>query len=170
MSSSDYFYAEVVGQQRVSNFDRMPAIVQTILTEKIEAYTERMADIAGDLMAERLGTKTGRLNASAIQTVVTKDGKTIRGSLRLANIPYARIQEEGGTTPPHMIYPRNAKVLAFIGATGDKVIARRVYHPGGMIEGKHFMRDARRQLGPEISRGLKKAIVDGIRQNMRAQS
>ena len=168
--SEDTFYATVVGEDRVSNFDLLPTIVQTILISKIEEYTERMRDLAADLLDERLGTKTGKMTGDDIQTDVSVEGRSIKGRVYLTAIPYARIQEEGGTTSPHMIYPRNGKVLAFQGATGDKVFATRVFHPGGTIPGKHFMRDARRQLGPEISRGLKRALVEGIRQNMRGFS
>lgn len=168
--SDDYFYADVVGANRVSNFDRQPEAVRRILTQKIKEFTEKMARIAGDLLEARLKTKTGRLTSADIQTQVTAVGGVIRGRVFIEGIPYAKIQEEGGTTGPHMIYPRNGKVLAFIGATGDKVIASRVFHPGGTIQGKHFMKDAYRQMGPEISRGLKNALVQGIRENMRRGS
>lgn len=168
--SQDVFFATVVGAGRIQNFDRLPDIAQAILIDKVESYAERMADLAGQLMDERLGSKSGRLTSEALRVDVSVEGKTIKASLSIPGIPYAQIQEEGGTTPAHMIYPVNGKVLAFIGATGDKVMATRVFHPGGTIQGKHFMRDARRQMGPEISRGLKKALVEGIRQNMRLGS
>ena len=165
---SDAFYATVVGENRINNFDRLPDIAQQIILAKVEAFTEKMADLAGNLMDERLGSKTGRLNASSIQSEVKViDGK-VQGRVFIEGIPYARIQEQGGQTGPHAIYPVNAKVLAFIAATGDKVMARKVMHPGGVIQGKHFMKDAYRQMGPELSRGLKRALVEGIRANMRA--
>lgn len=167
---SDLFYAEVVGQDRINNFDLLPVIAQTIIIDKVTAYTEKMADIAGGLLEERLNTKTGRLGPSAIDTEVIVEGGFIKGRAFIANIPYARIQEEGGTTPAHMIYPNKGRVLAFMGSMGDRVFATRVAHPGGAIPGKYFMRDARRQMGPEISRGLKNAIVQGIRENMRQGS
>lgn len=167
---SDVFYATVVGENRINNFDRLPDIAQAIILQKVEDFTEKMANKAADLMDQRLGQKTGRLSGDSIQTEVQViDGK-IQGRVFIEGIPYARIQEEGGQTPPHVIYPVNAKYLAFIAATGDKVVATRVMHPGGYIEGKHFMRDARRAMGPELSRGLKKALVEGIRANMRAGS
>lgn len=167
---SDTFYAEVVGQDRINNFDRLPVIAQAIIIQKVTAFTEKMADVAGGLLEERLNTKTGRLSASAIDTEVTVEGGLIKGRAFIANIPYARIQEEGGVTPAHMIYPKKGRVLAFLGSTGEKVFATRVLHPGGAIPGHFFMRDARRQMGPEISRGLKNAIVQGIRENMRQGS
>lgn len=165
--SDDVFYATVVGEDRVQNFDRLPVIAQAIIIQKVTQFTEKMAQTAGDLLEERLNTKTGRLSASAIETDVTVEGGSIKGRAFIANIPYARIQEEGGTTPAHMIYPKKSRVLAFMGSMGDKVFATRVFHPGGAIPGKFFMRDARRQMGPEISRGLKQALVQGIRENMR---
>lgn len=167
---SDFLTIDVVGANRLRNFDRQPEIVQRILLAKIEAFTDKLARTAGDLMSERLQSKTGRLTSDKIQTEVTQEGSRVTGKVFVAGVPYAKIQEEGGTTRPHEIYPRNGKVLAFIGATGEKVVARSVYHPGGTIQGKHFFKDAYRQMAPEISRGLKKALVDGIRANMRGQS
>lgn len=170
MSSSDYFYADVVGENRVQNFDRLPDIAQEILIAKIEEFADKVRDRAAEYLDERLHTRTGRLSGDKIDTEVTVQGKMVKARIFLANIPYARAQEEGATTPPHMIYPSKARVLRFIGATGEKVFAREVFHPGGIIHGKHFMRDARRDFGPEISRGLKKALVEGIRANMRRSS
>lgn len=168
--SDDPFYVDVVGQNRIENFDRLPAIVQTILLDKVRYFTEKTAELAGDLMDERLGMKSGRLSSADIAVDVEVVGKGVVGRVLFPDVPYARIQDKGGVISAHMIYPKNAKVLAFYGSTGDKVFATRVFHPGGTIEGKHFSRDAKRQMGPEISRGLKKALVDGIRQNMRLQS
>lgn len=170
MSSSDYFYADVVGENRVANFDRLPDVAQAILLAKIEQFADKVRDRAAEYLEERLKTKTGRLTGDDIETEVRTDGRVVRARIFIANIPYAKAQEEGATTPAHMIYPRNGKVLAFMGATGEKVFATKVFHPGGVIPGKHFMRDAYRDFGPEISRGLKKALVDGIRANMRLSS
>lgn len=166
----DVFYAEVVGEDRIRNFDRMPEVAQRIILDKIQDFTDKMARLAGDLMEQRLQPKTGRLSADDIQTKVEVVGGKIQGRVFIENNPYVAIQEKGGVTPPHMIYPKNGKILAFMGATGEKVFASRVMHPGGVIQGKHFMKDAYRQMGPEISRGLKKAIVEGIRANMRGVS
>lgn len=166
--SDGYFYATVVGEDRIRNFERMPEIAQQIILAKVQDFTEKLAREAGILMEERLNSKTGRLNASAIQTEVkVADGK-VQGRVFIEGIPYAAIQEKGGQTPAHAIYPVKAKVLAFQLATGQNVFARKVMHPGGFIEGKHFMKDSYRSMGPEISRGLKRAIVEGIRANMRA--
>ena len=167
---SDPFYATVVGEDRIRNFERLPEIAQAIIFQKVEDFTERMAREAANLMDQRLGTKTGRLSGEAIETEVRVINGKIQGRVFIEGIPYARIQEEGGRTPAHMIYPREAKLLAFQGATGEKVFATRVMHPGGFIEGKRFFKDAYRQMGPELSKGLKKALVEGIRANMRRGS
>jgi hypothetical protein len=168
--SEDTFYATVVGEDRIRNFDLLPTVVQTILIDKVEQFVEEMRDLAAANLDERLGTKTGRLTGDSIETEVRVEGRQVKGRLFIEGVPYARIQEEGGTTPAHMIYPVNGKALAFTGALGDKVFALRVFHPGGFIPSKHFMRDARRELGPAISRGLKAALVQGIRENMRIGS
>ena len=168
--SDDPFFVTVIGANRLNSFDRQPEVVRKILLDKVAVLTEKLAQVAGRLMSERLKSKTGRLTPSDIQTEVNEVGGGVVGRVFIQGVPYARIQEEGGQTSPHIIYPKNSKVLAFIGATGDKVIASRVFHPGGHIPGQHFFKDAYRQMGPEISRSLKKALVEGIRQNMRRGS
>lgn len=167
---SDLFYATVVGEDRIRNFDRLPEIAQAIIFQKVQDFTERMAQEAADLMDQRLGRKTGRLSGDSIQTEVRIINGKVQGRVFIEGVPYARIQEEGGRTPPHMIYPRNAKLLVFQGATGEKVFATKVMHPGGFIQGKNFFKDAYRKMGPELSKGLKKAMVEGIRANMRMGS
>jgi hypothetical protein len=163
------FYADIIGEDRVRNFDRLPEVAQRIILEKVRFFTEEVADRAGQLLEERLKTKTGRLTAASVKAEVRNVDGRVQGRVSVDS-PYAAIQEKGGTTPPHVIYPKNGKVLAFMAATGDKVFATRVMHPGGHIEGKHFMKDAYREFGPQISRGLKQALVQGIRANMRGQS
>jgi hypothetical protein len=168
--SSDLFFVDVVGENRLLNFDRQPETVRALLLQKVEDWTERLYEATQDNIYARTkgDTLSGRMIAS-LRSQVFEEGKRIRGRVYydLGVAPHARIQELGGTTPPHMIFPTNGKVLAFIGATGDKVITSRVFHPGGVIPPMYAMKDAYREMGPEISRGIKRAIVQGIMQDMR---
>lgn len=167
MASADFLYAEIVGDRALTrNLDQMPDIVRAILLDKVRGWTEKLKDKVEANIVARLKQRTGKLLAG-VDMEVTSDGLKVEGRVFIAGVPYAKIQEEGGTTPAHMIFPKNGKVLAFIAATGDKVFATRVLHPGGQITGAHFMKDAYREMGPEISKGIKSAIVDGIRKNMR---
>jgi hypothetical protein len=116
----------------------------------------------------RLKQKSGKL-ASGLDSEVIEDGKRVEGRVFIHGVPYAKAQDEGATVGPHMIYPDKAKILAFYGMTGKKVFATRVSHPGGHIPASYFMKDAYREQGPEISRGIKKAVIEGLRANMRSR-
>jgi hypothetical protein len=47
-------------------------------------------------------------------------------------VPYARIQDQGGTTAAHDIFPRKGKALAFMRG-GEMTFLRHVHHPGSKI-------------------------------------
>jgi hypothetical protein len=167
MARDDFLYLEVLGERNLlRNLDQMPDVVREILVDKVTRWTEQLEQDVGDNIDTRLKKKTGKLRAG-LDSEVIENGKRVEGRVFIHGVPHAKVQEEGGTTGPHMIYPDKAKILAFYGSTGRKVFARRVSHPGGHIPASHFMKDAYRQRGPEISRGIKKAVIDGIRANMR---
>lgn len=167
MNSSDLFYVDVVGEREsLRNLDRLPVTVRVILREKVRVFGERMRDLAEENIKTRFKSGGPSL-IEGLNLELIEGPNLIESRLSIVGVPWARIQEKGGTIGPHMIYPRQAKVLAFYGVTGDKVFASRVFHPGASITPKWFMRDARRQVGSEISKGIKAAIVQGIREQMR---
>jgi len=165
--SEDFISTEIIGDRTLTrNLEFMPDTVRAILLAKVESWTEKLKDKVEDNIVARLNSVTGKLLAG-LDMEVTQEGLRIEGRVFIAGVPYAAAQEKGAVTQPHMILPKNGKVLAFIAATGDKVFATRVFHPGGQIPAKHFMKDAYREMGPELSRGIKNAVVQGIRENMR---
>lgn len=174
---ADFLQLTVLGDRNLlRNLEQMPDTVRAILLEKTRALTEDMADRVRDNIEARLNktNKPKEYSGSpthmkdAVKVRITNDGVRIDGQVYIEGIPYARAQEEGAAIPPHMIYPKKAKLLAFIAATGDKVFATRVFHPGGMIPPTWFMKDAYREMAPRISRDMKNAVVQGIRAKMRA--
>lgn len=170
--SDDFISVKVVGENNLTrNFDRLPDIVRALVAEKVEAYTDDLEDEVIRSIEANTTTRTGRL-LSAVRKEVTESGGQVQGRVWIDEsiAPYARALDQGAAIPPHMIYPRNGKVLAFFAATGDKVIATKVFHPGAQITPRFFMKDARRAIGPQIARGLKSAIVRGIRAHMRSGS
>ncbi len=167
MATSDFLYVDVVGDRNlIRNLDQMPDTVRAILLDKVARFTEKVADDVRSNIMERLNSKTGQLLAG-VKTELLTEGIRVEGRVYIEGSPHAMAQEKGAVTSPHMIYPRNGKVLAFLAATGNKIFATRVFHPGGQIPAQHFMKDAFRANGPEISRGIKNAVVQGIRAKMR---
>ncbi len=166
---ADFLSLEIIGERNLlRNLDQMPDTVRAILVDKVRLWTEKTKQQVEDNIVARLKQNSGKL-LDGVDMEVVQDGLRVEGRVFIAGVPYAKAQEDGAQTPPHMIYPTNGKVLAFIGATGDKVFATRVFHPGGQIPGKHFMKDAYRTMAPQISKGIKNAVVQGIRAKMRAR-
>lgn len=165
---SALFEVEILGDRNaLRNLDRLPSTVAAILAEKVHAWTEELYDLVMGNISQRLGEKSGRLSA-AVEMEVYQEGAKTEGRVFIDGIPYALAQERGAVIPAHMIYPHD-KILVFMAASGDKVFATRVFHPGAVIQGQHFMRDARREIAADISKGIKNAIVQGIRQRMRGE-
>lgn len=169
MAAGDFLSLEVVGDKALlRNFDQLPDVARAIVLAKMEGYMDELTGAVITSIEEHTNSKTGKLLSAVRSDVIQRDGG-IEGKVWIdeAVAPYARALEKGAAIPPHMIYPKNGKVLAFIGATGDKVFATRVFHPGAQITPRYFMKDARRSVGPMIARGLKQAVVQGIRAHMR---
>jgi hypothetical protein len=118
----------------------------------------------------RLKSKTGNYSMQGVKMEVVENGIRIEGRVYHRRCPYAQAQEKVQVHSTSYDLPSNGKVLAFMAATGDKVFATRVFHPGGQIPGQHFMKDAYRAMGPEISRGDQESVVEGIRSQHEAES
>jgi hypothetical protein len=167
MATDDFLYVDVLGDRNLlRNLDQMPDVVRAILLDKVEQWTATLEDDVRENIISRLKEQSGKLLEGLDSEVIDQKNR-IEGRVFIHGVPYARPQEEGATVGPHMIYPNKGKVLAFIGGTGNKIFATRVSHPGGHIPAHHFMKDAFRQRGPEISRGIKNAVIQGIRAKMR---
>lgn len=89
----------------------------------------------------RSGALLNSIGASK-KVTVESDG-SVTGQIGPQGIAYAAIHEFGGTTRPHRIEPRNARVLAF-NMGGKPAFARFVNHPGSKIP-------ARPYLGPALA-------------------
>jgi hypothetical protein len=176
---ADFLSIEVLGERNLlRNLEYMPDTVRVILVAKTRQIVEAVAQSVEDNIRRRLN-KTDKIKAfsgsskhlaDSVEFEVNEETNRVEGRVYISGIPYARIQEDGGVTPAHIIRPKNAKILAFMGYTGEKVFATRVMHPGGQIAGVHYMKDARREHAVTIARDVKNAVVQGIRQNMRASS
>jgi hypothetical protein len=87
-------------------------------------------------------------------------------------IPYAKIQEEGGTTRAHDIFPVNASVLAFMAPAkmgfsgGPKqngmVFAKAVHHPGSRIPEHPYARLALYRERPIFANGVRAIVEEAI--------
>lgn len=165
--AKDFLSVEVVGDRNILlNIDRMPVVVQEILADKVRDWTEQTYQKVIANIDERTQERSGAL-AGGVDYRIDEGNGRVEGTVFIEGVKYAGAQEKGAIIPAHIIRPRNAKILAFKAASGDKVFATEVFHPGAVISPLNFMRDARREMAGVISRGIKNAIVKGIRANMR---
>jgi phage gpG-like protein len=138
-----------------------PDAVLAALSAKAEDLREQLlakvqANLSGDVLQER----SGALKASIVAEVIASTD-AIDFALGSDGVPYAAIQEYGGTTPPHEIVPVKARALAFAGAAGP-AFARRVRHPGSRLPARSYLASARDALGDEIGDGLKAAVLEAL--------
>ena len=139
------------------NPDAVLAALQAKAEELREALLAKVqANLSGDVLQER----TGALKASIVAEVVA-DADAITLAVGSDGVPYAAIQEYGGTTAPHDIVPVRARALAFAGA-GGPAFARRVHHPGSRLPARAYLAGARDALVDEFGAGLKAAVLEAL--------
>ena len=138
-----------------------PDTVAAALAAKAEELRQALlakveANLSGDLLQER----SGALKASIVAEV-TADPDAVAFSVASEGVPYAAIQEYGGTTGPHDIVPVKAQALAFAGAAGP-TFARRVHHPGSHLPARGYLGSALDAMQDEIAGGLKAAVLEAL--------
>jgi hypothetical protein len=158
----------------IAQFNELPAVVAANVAAKVQSLTDFLADqVRGNLTSgDPLHEKTGALLRSIGQSF-TADGLGAFGQVFSKGVPYAGIQERGGQTPPHDIYPVNAKALRFLARsklsfrpgeqTGDPVFAAHVSHPGSTMPERSYLRRALAQNAAQIATEIKQAALDALR-------
>jgi phage gpG-like protein len=106
--------------------------------KKAVAYLRTKIDEALVKGTYGIKTNTGRLRQS-LTAVVMQRGHDVEGIVG-TNLVYARIQEIGGKTRPHIIQAVDAKALRFWGKDG-LTFRKLVHHPGSKIPAHYYMRN-----------------------------
>jgi len=152
----------------IAKFKSMPSAVHAALLQKVYALSLKLeAHVKKNkLSGQVLSRKSGRLIRS-IGSRVLDTGASIFGIVfQSGDVPYGAIHEFGGKTGAHLIVPKKAAVLAFLGKAGGTVFARKVNHPGSQFPSRSYMRSSLRDMSTEISLGMKEAIVKGAQAHM----
>jgi hypothetical protein len=162
---------ELVGldefQVRLGNIS---ASMSLRIVDAMNEIVEVVANKARDRMAQ-LFRNPERMQAS-VSTGVFATSDEIVGTIGAYDLPYLRIQEFGGVTSPHDIFPINGKALAFFwpggampfkpgAATGDMAFLKVVHHPGSRIPERSYMRSALAMERSDIVAMLQAAISEG---------
>ena len=138
-----------------------PDIVLAALQAKAEELRATLlAKVQSNLSGDVLHERSGALKASIVAEV-TAGVDAIVFAVGSEGVPYAAIQEYGGTTAPHEIMPVKARALAFAGAGGPR-FARRVHHPGSRLPARAYLAGARDALVDEFGAGLKAAVLEAL--------
>jgi len=173
MSGSVSFRIE--GTNRLeARLTKFPAGVQSRIGVAISEQIELLKGAALDRMTELFRNAGGKMR-DALKTAVVDSGESVSGTLSASGLPYLAIQEYGGVTSPHDIFPVNAAVLAFFGqgsaqflpggdATGPLVFAKAVHHPGSVMPERSYLRYALATRRSAIRAAVLGAVQDEARQ------
>ena len=144
-----------------------PAGIQEALASKWGALVD---DMVVEIRDVKLGGAvlhriSGRLAATVQVSAKEVYGNKLRFVVRAgdASTPYARIQEYGGKTAAHDIFPVKKAALAFIGSSGNRVMASVVHHPGSVVPARSYMRSTLEEYRPRIRAMLLEAVSDFFR-------
>jgi hypothetical protein len=159
-----------LSQLKVS-FEKMPVVVQDRLRIFIARFTLMVRDQVKINIRERFHVVQG-IFPDAVQSEQTETVGTVQGRVYIDTLPWAAIQEYGGTTPPHTILPVNANVLAFmmpgrLGFSGGPksnalAFAKQVNHPGADIPERTYMRLALVQTRAPFENGIREVVSGGF--------
>lgn len=114
---------------------------------------------------QRNGLSTKRMWQTIKTIPAEKSGDTYTAGLQAgdSDVKYARIQELGGTTRPHVILPKYGKYLLFWGKAGW-TFAKRVNHPGSKIPARPYLRPALTLATPLIREEVRQAVIAKYRE------
>lgn len=109
--------------------------------------SESVIDLARYIQAEKLsgqvlGVVKDKLRNSLATSVEQVGPAQVRGSVFTQGVPYAAIHEYGGTTRPHMIYPKSAGGMLVFEWRGEMQYRKSVSHPGSKMPERSYMRTA----------------------------
>lgn len=149
----------------ISNLDEMrewlaglPDSLRQALVAKSQALAEALQQKVGDkLSGEVLQSKTGLLRNSIANSVEENSDGVSSVVFVSGDVPYASIQEYGGTTKAHIIEAANGKALAFT-SNGKKVFLKQVNHPGSVIPEHSYLRSSLADMNDEIVGGMSDAV------------
>lgn len=171
---ADAFTMQAAGlQEFVARFGRIPDAVRAKLQGGMMEVGQAVTDAAKARAAMLFANGGGSIAESIGWHTESTDEQEV-AVIRAEGLPYLAIQEFGGVTSPHDIFPVNAAVLAFMspaslgfssGAVGnDMVFAKAVHHPGSRMPERSYMRSGLHDSRAQIIAILTEATAIGAGQ------
>ena len=161
-------YFENHSDARVEKFleTRAPKIAESISREMLKQMIALSSHVATEHLSGRPGLRniTGTLRRSILASPKVADsGNAILGTVSAdPSVPYARIQEYGGTVNIPEIVPRRARALRFV-VNGRTVFAKRVRAHRVTIPARSYMRTSLEEKKADILGGLNTAIAAAVK-------
>lgn len=152
---------EIIGLESTQKwFGSLSDRIRQELRTEMEFVVSQLAQhvVTEKLSGQALNSVSGRL-AGSIGGDVQDEGPAVVGTV-WARTPYAGIQEYGGRTRAHDIFPRAASALHFF-ANGDEVFAAHVRHPGSKMPERSYLRSSLFDLHDQIMQDLTDAVMRG---------
>lgn len=164
---------QLVGlKQLQARFDRITPVMQDHLRVFMARFNLLLRDQVKANILERFHS-AGPLYQGVKAEQIEEPG-SITGRVYVDDVPYAAIQERGGRTPPHVIEPVNANVLAFMmparlgfsgGGSSALVFAKKVNHPGSLIPERSYARLALVQMRTPFENGIRATVSEALAEN-----
>lgn len=155
----------------VAKLGRLPLASRDRLRVFMARFTLQLRDQVKANIADRFQSK-GPLY-QGVQSEIEESTDEVSGRVFINDVPYAAIQEYGGTTPPHVIVPKNAQALAFLtrgggfssgGGGSTLVFAKRVNHPGSRIPERSYARLALVQTRGAFETGIRAVTAEAVQE------
>lgn len=163
-------FAQITGTNAlVARLGSMPDRVRERVGAEVQNQAELTRQEALDRMASLFKNAGGRMR-DTLSTSYNDGGAVMTGTVSASGLPYLAIQEFGGVTRPHDIFPVRANALAFAmpgkavfkagSEAGNMVFAKAVHHPGSKMPERSYLRSALATRRAEIIAALRSAATE----------
>ncbi|HEU5047078.1 MAG TPA: hypothetical protein VFT64_04460 [Rickettsiales bacterium] len=142
-----------------SHLAGIPDVLHAALLMKSQELADSLQQKVGEkLSGDVLQSKTGLLSNSVMSEVQETDAGVSTSVFVNGDVPYAAIQEYGGTTKAHIITALNGKMLAF-SMDGKLMFAPQVNHPGSVIPEHSYLRSSLDEMSGHIADGMSSVFL-----------
>lgn len=161
-------YFQNNSDQRVQSWlaSRKPRITESLAKEMLRQMIKLSRHVAEEHLSGRPGLRniTGTLRRAVLASPrANQTAEAISGTVSVdRSVPYARIQEYGGTVQIPEIVPKRAKALHWMSG-GSNVFAMRVRAHPVTIPARSFMRVSLEEQKLSIIEGLKGAVAEAVK-------
>jgi len=134
---------QVHGDQQVVDYlASLPSVLAQMILDKFAARARDVSTYIKDVLLDGvlLKRKSGKLANSIVARVYSSKNRVTLSVASRGDVPYASIYEKGGVIPSHVIRPKSASRLFFVGARDGKRLAlAQVTSPSRSVRALHFL-------------------------------